>query len=229
MAVPVADSELMIIYLLMQQVYAVDSHYSAPVVVAGILLQLITKNPNAEQVNLIKGLVVKCVQEFMGTMEKASFRTINRFASFLSFYIHRMDYSWNWDIVKNLPSLKTSSWTEVTEEDKGAPPEDVKKIKHRYLLKYLITSLQQLSYASKMQEILPKELHEFIYPETVPFKYSSSEELGYSDAQIILDRIKEKVTGEQLASLISSGTTQIESEGETLFDIILRCILSLAQ
>eukprot|EP01022_Parablepharisma_sp_SALTPOND_P014752 TRINITY_DN2034_c0_g1_i3.p1 TRINITY_DN2034_c0_g1~~TRINITY_DN2034_c0_g1_i3.p1 ORF type:complete len:373 (+),score=41.04 TRINITY_DN2034_c0_g1_i3:4447-5565(+) len=225
----IPNVEVMILHVLMKQMYAVSSHFSIPVIVANILLLLITKNPNSDQATTYKGLIVKYVQEFMRNLDKMGFSAISRFVAFLSFYIHRMDYSWNWETVRTLPLPKTSHWTEVTEEDKGAPQEDIKKTKHRYLLKYLISELQKLSYASKMQEILPKDLYEFICPETAPFKYNTPEEVGYSDAQIILDRIKERITGEQLAVLVTSTSTQIEAEGELLFDIIVRCILSLAQ
>ena len=81
----------------------------------------------------------------------------------------------------------------------------------------------------KMLEVLPKELHEYIYPESTNFKYSSPEELGYTDSQIILDRIKEKATAEQLSALINASSSQIEASGDLLFDILVRSILFLAQ
>ena len=164
----------------------------------------------------------------MASIDKLNFMEINRLTSFLSFYIHSIDYDWNWDIIKSLPALNTSYWTEVTEEDKSMP-EDPRKTKHSYFLRYLITDLQQICYATKLNEVLPDELLHYILPETVTFKYSDSEELGYSDAQIILDKIKGKMIGEQLASLIKSGSSQIEAEGDLLFDIVTRCILSIAQ
>lgn len=224
------NPEIAISNILLQKIFEQDSTLSTPAIVVNIFTQLISKNPSKEQAETFKGIIPKFVLEFIGNLEKVRFRTINRFVDFLAFYIHRMDYAFNWDLVKNLPSGKSSNWTEVTEEDVKKPQENPTKIKHKYLLKYLIAELQQLSYAAKMQEILPKDLYEYIQPEnSVPFKYSSPEQLGYSDAQIILDRIKEKITGEQLAALLSSKSTQIEAEGELLFDIIVRCILSLAQ
>jgi hypothetical protein len=116
--------------------------------------------------------------------------------------------------------------TDKDEEEKGTTHDNPKL---KYLLKHLIADLQQLTYAGKMQEILPKEMHELIYQQATNFKYSSPEEVGYADSQIILDRIKEKATSEQLWTFINSPSTQIESSGEILFDIILRSIFSLAQ
>jgi hypothetical protein len=212
----------------MKQIYPIQQQNAIPLIVSNLILSLITKNPDQDQAANYKKLAVKYVQGFMGSINEASFREINKFCSFLSFYIHSTDYEWNWDIIKYLPSTSTSQWTEITEEEKVVP-EDSRKPKHNYFLKYLINDLQQLCYAAKLQEVLPTDLQVYICSETIPFKYSSLSEIGYSDAQIILDRIKEKVNGEQLTALIKSNTSQIEAEGEVLFDIIARCVFSLAQ
>jgi len=220
--------ESKIFSILIKQIYPIQQQSAIPLIVSNIILSLIAKNPDQDQAANYKKLVVRYVQGFVKMIDKASFREINKFISFLSFYIHNTDYEWNWDIIKNLPSTSTSQWTEITEEEK-AIPEDPRKPKHNYFLKYLVNDLQQLCYAAKLQEVLPTELQVYIYSENIPFKYSNPEEIGYSDAQIILDRIKEKVTGEQLSALIKSSASQIEAEGEMLFDIIARCIFSLTQ
>lgn len=209
--------------VVMKQIYPIWQQHSVTTVVANLVIQLIKKNPEPDDAENYKKLVVKYAQGFANVIDKASYREIHRFASFLSFYIHSLDCEWPWDALKLLSSA--SRWT----EDEKTPPEDPRKAKHVHLLKLLVADLQQLCYAAKLLEVLPREVQDFVCSETVPFKYTNPEEIGYSDAQIILDRIKEKVNGEQLTVLIRSSTSQIESEGELLFDIVVRCVLSLAQ
>eukprot|EP00826_Nyctotherus_ovalis_P008298 TRINITY_DN12144_c0_g1_i3.p1 TRINITY_DN12144_c0_g1~~TRINITY_DN12144_c0_g1_i3.p1 ORF type:complete len:234 (-),score=55.46 TRINITY_DN12144_c0_g1_i3:461-1162(-) len=221
-----SDSEVRIFNVVIKQIYPIWQQHSVTTVVANLIIQLIKKNPDQDQAENYKKLVVKYAQGFVKAIDKASYRAVHRFAAFLSFYIHSMDYEWAWDAVKLLSAA--SQWTDITEEEK-TPPEDPRRAKHTHLLTLLVADLQQLCYAAKLQEVLPRDLQVYVCSEAVPFKYSSPEEIGYSDAQIILDRIKEKVNGEQLTALIRSNTSQIESEGDLLFDIIVRCVLSLAQ
>ena len=173
----------------------------------------------------------KYAQEFIQSIDGVGFKAINKFISFLSFYIHSVGYEWDWEkylmCANSIRMQKTHKMAiDKDEEDKTASRESVKTI---YLWKNLVAELQQLALAAKMQEVLPKELHEYIGAETANFKYNSAESLGHADSQIILDRIKENVTSEQLLSLISSSSTQIESSGDLLFDIVYRSILFIAQ
>jgi hypothetical protein len=112
------------------------------------------------------------------------------------------------------------------EEDKSRAADSPKL---QYLLKNLVSDLQHLSFASKLQERMPKELHEYLRAETANHRYASADDLGYADAQIILDRIKEKATAEQLSNLIKASSSHIEATGDLLLDIVMRTILSLTQ
>ncbi len=161
-------------------------------------------------------------------MDKLAFRAINRFAAFLSLYIHSLNYEWNWEMYhpRSTQSRLGTKTLAAQEEEKKAHEESVKQ---RYFFRALVSSLQNLSLADRLVSTLPKELHRFVVKTAAPFKYSSPEEMGHADAQIIIDRIKEKATAEQLTALINSPASHIESSGDLLFDIILRSIFSLAQ
>eukprot|EP00831_Metopus_contortus_P059213 TRINITY_DN51215_c0_g1_i2.p1 TRINITY_DN51215_c0_g1~~TRINITY_DN51215_c0_g1_i2.p1 ORF type:complete len:253 (-),score=32.32 TRINITY_DN51215_c0_g1_i2:179-937(-) len=83
------------------------------------------------------------------------------------------------------------------------------------------------TFDTKMREILPSSLQPFIVNEIASFKFDAPECAGHCDAQIVADRIMEKMNSEQLLTFIRS--SHLESEGEALFEVVASCIFNLAQ
>lgn len=98
------------------------------------------------------------------------------------------------------------------------------KTKYQFLIYFIVQKLLELVQKDKLVDLLPKALIYYISKEEYRFPFSNSDVPYYSDAQIILDKIKEKVTSQRMIELLTA-SHQFESKDEKQVEVFILCLI----
>jgi len=147
--------------------------------------------------------IAKAFNILFDKLDQMDSEIAERFTNCFAYFLNNMDMSWSWE-----------EWVSALELPRVHP-----KV---IFLKRVIQKLVNLSYVGQIKKKLPEEFHDLVPAErsnTFPYEHESDD--NHADAQLLLDKIKQKVPGD----VFFAGEEFQTKEDDTLNEIFVFCLL----